>query len=162
MCARARVGWALKPKTSFSRNSPVLLLGKCYHFKAEGMVWKQMWSFSGGFVYFPEGNGWETWTLVTFLFQKMTVWQKPAVRPLMRATLWETWRISAGTLAPEFGWRTGRSSPLCLAPLWPLTVAGAACWEPARWCWLRHFCFISWAEVSGGVMVKQNNCSHVF
>uniref|UniRef100_A0AAQ6APR6 Cysteine protease n=1 Tax=Amphiprion ocellaris TaxID=80972 RepID=A0AAQ6APR6_AMPOC len=27
--------WALKPKTSFSRNSPVLLLGKCYHFKAE-------------------------------------------------------------------------------------------------------------------------------
>uniref|UniRef100_H3DL66 Cysteine protease n=1 Tax=Tetraodon nigroviridis TaxID=99883 RepID=H3DL66_TETNG len=32
------IGWALKPKTSFSRNSPVLLLGKCYHFKVEGNV----------------------------------------------------------------------------------------------------------------------------
>ncbi|XP_055364324.1 cysteine protease ATG4C isoform X3 [Betta splendens] len=30
-----RLGWALTTKTSFSRNSPVLLLGKCYHFKAE-------------------------------------------------------------------------------------------------------------------------------
>ncbi|KAK1164282.1 cysteine protease ATG4C isoform X2 [Acipenser oxyrinchus oxyrinchus] len=27
--------WILKSKTYFSRNSPVLLLGKCYHFKAE-------------------------------------------------------------------------------------------------------------------------------
>lgn len=29
-------GWALKTKTSFSRNSAVFLLGKCYHFKADG------------------------------------------------------------------------------------------------------------------------------
>ncbi|XP_032152663.1 cysteine protease ATG4C isoform X2 [Sapajus apella] len=28
-------GWVLKTKTYFSRNSPVLLLGKCYHFKYE-------------------------------------------------------------------------------------------------------------------------------
>ncbi|XP_017275880.1 cysteine protease ATG4C [Kryptolebias marmoratus] len=30
-----KYSWVLKFKTSFSRNSPVFLLGKCYHFKAE-------------------------------------------------------------------------------------------------------------------------------
>ncbi|XP_051568445.1 cysteine protease ATG4C-like [Myxocyprinus asiaticus] len=29
-----KYSWALKTKTAFSRNSPVFLLGKCYHFKA--------------------------------------------------------------------------------------------------------------------------------
>ncbi len=31
-------GWALKSKTAFGRNSPVFLLGKCYHFKAVGKM----------------------------------------------------------------------------------------------------------------------------
>lgn len=30
-----KYSWVLKTKTYFSRNSPVLLLGKCYHFKYE-------------------------------------------------------------------------------------------------------------------------------
>ncbi|XP_067086738.1 cysteine protease ATG4C isoform X1 [Osmerus mordax] len=30
-----KYSWALKTKTTFSRNSPVFLLGKCYHFKNE-------------------------------------------------------------------------------------------------------------------------------
>nr|XP_020458355.1 cysteine protease ATG4C [Monopterus albus] len=30
-----KYSWALKSKTAFSRNSPVLLLGKCYHFKSD-------------------------------------------------------------------------------------------------------------------------------
>ncbi|KAG2461483.1 cysteine protease ATG4C [Polypterus senegalus] len=30
-----KYSWMLKTKTRFSRNSPVFLLGKCYHFKAE-------------------------------------------------------------------------------------------------------------------------------
>ncbi|XP_056114848.1 cysteine protease ATG4C isoform X2 [Rhinichthys klamathensis goyatoka] len=33
-----KYSWALKSKTAFSRNSPVFLLGKCYHFKAVGNV----------------------------------------------------------------------------------------------------------------------------
>ncbi|TEA34498.1 hypothetical protein DBR06_SOUSAS10710051, partial [Sousa chinensis] len=33
-----KYSWVLKTKTYFSRNSPVLLLGKCYHFKYEGNV----------------------------------------------------------------------------------------------------------------------------
>lgn len=31
-----KYGWVLRIKTKFSRNSPVFLLGKCYHFKSEG------------------------------------------------------------------------------------------------------------------------------
>ncbi|NWY76855.1 ATG4C protease, partial [Erithacus rubecula] len=31
-----KYSWVLKTKTYFSRNSPVFLLGKCYHFKTEG------------------------------------------------------------------------------------------------------------------------------
>ncbi|NXA03880.1 ATG4C protease, partial [Sapayoa aenigma] len=31
-----KYSWVLKTKTCFSRNSPVFLLGKCYHFKTEG------------------------------------------------------------------------------------------------------------------------------
>lgn len=87
-----------------------------------------------------------------------TVQQKPAVRPLMRTLSWGTWRRSARISGPECGSPTGRSSLPCLAPLWPLTVAGAACWEPGRWCWLRHLLFTSWAEVSG-VMAPQPSYS---
>ncbi|NXW03562.1 ATG4C protease, partial [Fregetta grallaria] len=32
-----KYSWVLKTKTYFSRNSPVFLLGKCYHFKTDGM-----------------------------------------------------------------------------------------------------------------------------
>lgn len=93
-------------------------------------------------------------TFVTCLFQRMMIRQKPALRPPMRKVSWVMWRTSAGTLGLEFGWRTGRIFPLCLALLWPLIAAGAACWEPARWCWHRLFFFTLWAEVSGGLMVK--------
>ncbi|XP_059840403.1 cysteine protease ATG4C isoform X1 [Hypanus sabinus] len=31
-----KYGWIVRTKTKFSRNSPVFLLGKCYHFKSEG------------------------------------------------------------------------------------------------------------------------------
>ncbi|XP_051020581.1 cysteine protease ATG4C isoform X2 [Acomys russatus] len=34
-----KYSWVLKTKTYFSRNSPVLLLGKCYHFKYEAWTW---------------------------------------------------------------------------------------------------------------------------
>ncbi|XP_067893433.1 cysteine protease ATG4C isoform X2 [Heterodontus francisci] len=37
MCKSASPGWVVRTKTNFSRNSPVFLLGKCYHFKSEGM-----------------------------------------------------------------------------------------------------------------------------
>lgn len=33
-----KYSWVLKTKTYFSRNSPVLLLGKCYHFKYEVLL----------------------------------------------------------------------------------------------------------------------------
>lgn len=36
ICSASVPGWVLKTKTYFSRNSPVFLLGKCYHFKTEG------------------------------------------------------------------------------------------------------------------------------
>lgn len=77
-----------------------------------------------------------------------TVQQKPVTRPLTRTLSWGMWRLSARILGPECGWPTGRSFHPCLAPLWPLTVAGAACWEQARWCWHRHLSFTFWAEVS--------------
>uniref|UniRef100_A0A8C9F944 Cysteine protease n=1 Tax=Pavo cristatus TaxID=9049 RepID=A0A8C9F944_PAVCR len=32
-----KYSWVLKTKTYFSRNSPVFLLGKCYHFKSDGI-----------------------------------------------------------------------------------------------------------------------------
>ncbi|XP_072367259.1 cysteine protease ATG4C isoform X2 [Scyliorhinus torazame] len=32
-----KYSWVVRTKTNFSRNSPVFLLGKCYHFKSEGM-----------------------------------------------------------------------------------------------------------------------------
>ncbi|XP_069794407.1 cysteine protease ATG4C isoform X2 [Narcine bancroftii] len=32
-----KYGWVVRTKTKFSRSSPVFLLGKCYHFKSEGM-----------------------------------------------------------------------------------------------------------------------------
>ncbi|XP_007907151.1 cysteine protease ATG4C isoform X2 [Callorhinchus milii] len=34
-----KYSWHVKTKTSFSRNSPVFLLGKCYHFKSDDWVW---------------------------------------------------------------------------------------------------------------------------
>ncbi|XP_074687957.1 cysteine protease ATG4C isoform X2 [Strix aluco] len=34
-----KYSWVLKTKTYFSRNSPVFLLGKCYHFKTDAWVW---------------------------------------------------------------------------------------------------------------------------
>ncbi|XP_072430136.1 cysteine protease ATG4C [Chiloscyllium punctatum] len=33
-----KYSWVVRTKTNFSRDTPVFLLGKCYHFKSEGMV----------------------------------------------------------------------------------------------------------------------------
>ncbi len=90
--------------------------------------------------------------------QMTTVLRKPATTLLMRTSPWGTWRLSAGILRPECGSPTGRRSLLCPAPPWPPTAAGAACWEPGRWCWLRHLFCTSWAEVSG-MMVPQRSYS---
>ncbi|XP_041134475.1 cysteine protease ATG4C-like isoform X3 [Polyodon spathula] len=39
--------WILKTKTYFSRNSPVFLLGKCYHFKVEDWTWSHALKMDG-------------------------------------------------------------------------------------------------------------------
>ncbi|NXK85549.1 ATG4C protease, partial [Formicarius rufipectus] len=43
-----KYSWVLKTKTYFSRNSPVFLLGKCYHFKTEG-EYRALHSFGSNF-----------------------------------------------------------------------------------------------------------------
>lgn len=86
--------------------------------------------------------------MVICLPQMMTVLQKPATKHLMRTWSWGMWRLSGKILHLECGWPIERSSLPFLAPPWPLTAAGAACWEPDRWCWLRDLFCTSWAGVS--------------
>ncbi|NXL17248.1 ATG4C protease, partial [Setophaga kirtlandii] len=53
-----KYSWVLKTKTYFSRNSPVFLLGKCYHFKTEGeyRALHSSQSFSAGISTEISGN----------------------------------------------------------------------------------------------------------
>ncbi|NXC10164.1 ATG4C protease, partial [Orthonyx spaldingii] len=102
-----KYSWVLKTKTYFSRNSPVFLLGKCYHFKTEG-EYRELHSFQSA----SEGDGSNFDKINTEISGNVEEFRKDFI-----SRIWLTYReefpqIEGSALTTDCGWgctlRTGQ------------------------------------------------------